>query len=108
MKVRIRVLFVCLIFACQNAYAVEINHIYETEVIANSEQEQDRVAAIRQALTIVLTRVLAGKNILQDNTVKSVLANATHYVSEFQYSLIATHTKKNNNARLMRVLFNEK
>ena len=108
MKVRISVLFVCLIFACQNAYAVEINNLYETEVIADSEREQDKAAAIRQALTIVLTRVLAGKNILQDDTVKAVLANATHYVSEFQYSLIATNAQKDNNARLMRVLFNEK
>ncbi|MCK5188559.1 MAG: DUF2066 domain-containing protein, partial [Methylococcales bacterium] len=102
-----RVLFVCLMFASQTAYAVEINHLYETEVIANSEQEHDRVTAIRQALTIVLTRVLAGNNILQDDTVKAVLANATDYVSEFQYSLIATNEQKNNNARLMRVQFDE-
>ena len=107
MKVRINVLFVCVMFACQNAYAVEINHLYETEVIANSEQEHDRVTAIRQALTIVLTRVLAGNNILQDDTVKAVLANATDYVSEFQYSLIATDAQKDNNARLMRVQFDE-
>ena len=107
MKVRIRVLFVCLIFASQISYAVEINRLYETEVIANSEQEHDRVTAIRQALTIVLTRVLAGNNILQDDTVKAVLANATDYVSEFQYSLIATDEQKNNNARLMRVQFDE-
>ncbi len=104
---RISVLFVCLMFACQNAYAVEINNLYETEVIAKSEQEHDRVNAIRQALTIVLARVLAGNNILQDDTVKAVLANAMHYVSEFQFSLIASNAKKNNNARLMRVLFNE-
>lgn len=107
MKVRISVLFVCLMFASQISYAVEINHLYETEVIANSEQEHDRDIAIRQALTTVLTRVLAGKNILQDDTVNAVLANAMHYVSEFQYSLIATDEQKNNNARLMRVQFDE-
>ena len=107
MKVRIRVLFICLMFASQISYAVEINRLYETEVIANSEQEHDRVAAIKQALTIVLTRVLAGNNILQDETVKAVLANATHYVSEFQYSLIATDEQKDNTARLMRVQFDE-
>ena len=107
MKVRIRVLFVCLMFASQTAYAVEINRLYETEVIADSEQEHDRVTATRKALTIVLTRVLAGDNILQDDTVKTVLANAPHYVREFQYSLIATDAQKNNDARLMRVQFDE-
>lgn len=107
MKVRISVLFVCIMFASQTSYAVEVNRLYETEVIANSEREQDRVAAIRQALTIVLTRILAGNNILQDDTVKTVLANAPHYASEYQYSLLATDAQKNNSARLMRVQFDE-
>ena len=106
MNLGIKALFVCLIFICQTLYAVEVEGIYEVEVVAKSEQETDRVAAIKQAMTIVLSRVLEGDNILQDDTVKKILADATYYVNEFQYSLVAIE-QKNVHARLMRVLFDE-
>ncbi len=105
MKVGIKVILVCLICFCRTTHAVEVKRLYETEVIAKSEQEQDRQIAIKQALIIVLTRILAGSDILKDDTVKKILADASHYVSEFQYSLIATNN--NEDARLMRIKFDE-
>jgi len=88
----------------QNLYAVEVERLYEAEVIAKSEQEQDRVAAFKQALERVLLRILSGNDILQDETVNSVLANASQYVEEYQYSLAEAGHK---DERMMRVLFDE-
>lgn len=106
MNLGIKALLVCLIFVSQALYAVEVEGLYEVEVVAKSEQETDRVVAIKQAMAIVLSRVLEGDNILQDDTVKKILADATYYVNEFQYSLVAIE-QKNVHARLMRVLFDE-
>lgn len=104
MNVWIKVILICLMMIHQNLYAVEVERLYEVEVIANSEQQQDREAAIKQALKQLLLRILAGNEVLQDATVTSVLANAGDYVSEYQYSLAKAEDK---NARLMRVLFDE-
>jgi len=94
-----------LLLAFHNLNAVEVKGLYEVEVVAKSEQEQDKIAAIKQAMRIVLMRTLAGQNIFQDKLVSSVLENAVDYVAEYQFSL--AETAKSKNARLMRVLFNE-
>ncbi len=104
MKVWIKVLLACLMMAHQCLYAVEVDRLYEVEIIAESEREPDRISAIKQAMRRVLMRILAGNNVFQDRTVKNVLANATSYVKEYQYSLAET---KHKEARLMRVLFDE-
>ncbi len=104
MKVWTRAFLVFLVIIYQNLYAVEVERLYETEVIAKSEQEVDRNVAIKQAMQRVLLRILAGNNVLQDETVNGVLTNATQYVSEYQYSLAETGYQE---SRLMRVLFNE-
>ncbi len=108
MKVAIRALLICLWIVCQTSYAVEVERLYEVEVVAESELENDRVAAIKHALSVVLTRVLAGNDILQDDTVNAVLMNAIYYVDEYQYSLVAADANVGESARLMRVLFDEK
>jgi len=104
MKVWINTLFVCLIFLLPNVQAVEVERLYEVEVIAKSEQEADKVAAIKLAMQRLLMRILAGNEIFNDATVASVLNNAENYISEYQFSLAAGEQKS---ARLMRVLFDE-
>lgn len=104
MKVWINALLVCLMLVHQNLQAVEVAGLYEVEVIAKSEQEQDRVAAIKQAMQRLLMRILAGNELFNDDTVSSVLNNAENYISEYQLSLAEGGQK---NARLMRVLFDE-
>lgn len=104
MKLWIRVFFICLMMTHQNLHAVQVERLYEAEVIAQSGSPEDRVLAIRQALQRVLLRILAGDDLLQDDMVKAVLANASDYVSEYQYSLAEA---EHQNARLLRVLFNE-
>ncbi|MFK5949454.1 MAG: DUF2066 domain-containing protein [Methylococcales bacterium] len=104
MKVWIRGLVIFLLLSEQNVYAVEVEGLYDVEVIAKSEQEKDKLAAIKQALQRVLMRTLAGDNILIDNAVRSVLANAYNYVDEYQFSLAATNDK---DMRVMRVIFDQ-
>jgi hypothetical protein len=91
--------------ASRLSYAMEVSNLYETEVHLDSESKQDREIATQQALKIILTRILAGENILKDNIVKTVLANSTYFISEFQYSL---GESTSSSSRLMRVLFDEK
>ncbi len=104
MKVWIKALVIYLLLAFQSVYAVEITDLYEVEVMAKSDQEHDKKQAIKQAMQLVLSRILAGNNIFQDKLVSRVLNNAIDYVSEYQTSLAETRVKQ---ARLMRVLFNE-
>jgi len=101
-----RALLICWICLSQNLAAVEIGRLFEAEVIAKSESPQDKHAATKQALEIVLSRVLAG-NSLQGSTVQMILAKPEQYVSEFQYALVSSNKTENNSARLIRVLFNE-
>lgn len=105
MKVWIKVAVVFFGVVTQNLYAVEVDDLYEIEVITKSELAHDKDAAIKQAMRGVLSRILAGDNIFQDALVNSVLNNATDYVKEYQLSLAET---QGIDARLMRVLFHEK
>ncbi len=108
MNVLKRALFICLLFVSQNLAAVEVERLYEAEVIAKSELQKDKNTAIKQALTRILTRVLAGNDILQDETVKAVLANTSPYVREFQYALMENNNNETDKTRLIRVKFDEK
>lgn len=89
------------------ARAFEVNGLYETEVIAASQSPQDRDAAIKQALRLVLKRTMAGEDILQDAAVRAALANAPAYVKQSQYALQETTVGGDHSARNLRVLFNE-
>lgn len=104
MKVWIKAVVIYLLLAFQSVYAVEVLDLYEVEVMAKSDQEHDKKQAIKQAMQLVLSRVLVENNGSQDKLVNSVLNNAIDYVSEYQTSLAETKVKS---ARLMRVLFNE-
>jgi len=105
MKVWFRALVIFLMLIYQNVEAVEVQGLYEVEIIAKSEQEQDKSVAIKDAMQRLLGRIMAGKNTLQDNIVNNVWVNAENYVSEYQLSLSEMN---HQDARLMRILFNEK
>jgi hypothetical protein len=77
------------LFFCQQAFAAQVQGLYETEVIAKSHSTGDRDIAIKEALTLVLNRILAGGNSLHDPAVQAALADASHYVRQYQYSLEA-------------------
>lgn len=102
-----RALIICGLFFSSNAFAAEIQGLYETEVIAKSQSVEDRNAALKEALTIVLKRVMAGEDVLHDSVVQAALADAGHFVKQYQYSLSESISDENSGARIMRVLFNE-
>ncbi len=104
MKLWGAVFLLCLLTVQQNAYAVEVENLYEADVVAESVTSEDRLQAIEKALQRVLLRILTGQNIMQDETVKAVMANAENYVAEYQFSLAKGEKQQ---ARLLRVLFNE-
>jgi hypothetical protein len=85
---------------------VEIKGLFEAEVITRSQSRDDRNAALREALVIVLNRVMAGPDIMQDPTVLTALNNAAAYVDQYQYALLSGG-KGANSPRTMRVKFNE-
>lgn len=102
-----RALIICGLFFSSNAFAAEVQGLYETEVIAKSQSVEDKNAAFKEALTSVLKRVMAGEDILHDSVVQVALADAGHFIKQYQYSLIESNSDENSSARIMRVLFNE-
>lgn len=107
MNIGIKAMLVCLTLVCQTLHAVEMQRLYEAEVIATSNSLPDKITSIHQALKIVLKRILTGDNILNDRTVKKVLNDKEFYVKEFQYSLPINSANNVHNSRLIRVLFDE-
>ncbi len=98
-----------LLALCQAPGAVEVENLYEAEVLAESRRTDDRHQAIRQALQQVLDRIV----ISQDKnrpSIRTALAAAPHYVREFQFSLAANSNGRHNQqqSRLLRVRFDEK
>ncbi|MDP3334138.1 MAG: DUF2066 domain-containing protein, partial [Methylococcaceae bacterium] len=102
-----RALLLSGLLLCAPVFAAEVRGLYETEVIANSPSNEDKNAAFKDALTVVLGRILAGDNVLQDRAVQATLANAPRFVKQHQYSLTEANLAADNEARNMRVLFDE-
>lgn len=104
--VRYWILVLALLFSMRLP-AVEVTGLYEIEIVANSQSADDRTQAIKQALYAVLSRVLVADDISRIPVVQEMLASARHYVKQFQYSLIAADEHADNDARLIRVQFDE-
>ena len=102
-----RILIVSGLFYCQNVLAVEVRNLFQTEVMAKSQAPADRNAAIKEALSIVLQRIMVGDRIFDDPTVQTALAQAPFYVKQYQYALIESGRGSEGSERLMRVLFDE-
>jgi len=106
MKALIKFLLVCYLFSAAYVQAIEIKGLFEVEVSALSQSREDRNAALREAMSIVLNRLMVGDNISQDTTVKTALDNAASYVDQYQYEL-NVDAKAGSDMRVMRVAFNE-
>lgn len=107
MRVLFRTLIIFVFFLCSQVMAAEVPGLYETAVTALSQSTEDRNNAIKDALAIVLNRIAAGPNSMNDRSVRTVLADAQHYVKQYQYSLMENSAHANSNARTLRVLFDE-
>ncbi len=104
-----RLLIVFLFFLLSHAeisLAVEVQGLFEAEVITQSQSPKDRNKAIKDALGIVLGKIMAGENIFDDPVVNMALEDAPRYTTRYRYSLIPSNSDENS-ARLMRVEFDQ-
>lgn len=107
MKLLFRVLIIFGLLFGQQAFSAEVKGLFETEVVAKSQATVDRDSAIRDAMTVVLKRILAGDDVLKDPAVQTALDKSLFYTKQFQYSLVEDASASGGSARTMRVLFNE-
>jgi len=103
---RARFLALWLVAFWGTACAEEVDQLFEEEVLIAEVTPEAREAAIKEALEIVLGRIVAGNAVPDDPTVKTVLRHAKTYVREAQYALLPTAAAASTK-RLMRVVFNE-
>lgn len=101
------VLLVLVFLPIHGVQAVEVNGLFEIELIANSDSAADREQAVKQALYGVLSRVLVADDISKLPVVQQMLQGAQHYVKQFQYSLIPADAYSDSDARLIRVAFDQ-
>ncbi|MCK5870787.1 MAG: DUF2066 domain-containing protein [Methyloprofundus sp.] len=80
-----RFLWFCCLFITQCVAAVEVEGLFTAQVGVHSQSREDRNVAIREALVIVVSRLIKGKKFAQQPAVKSVLDNAASYVDQYQY-----------------------
>ncbi|MGR9051399.1 MAG: DUF2066 domain-containing protein [Gammaproteobacteria bacterium] len=102
---KVLLVFGCLL--CGIGFAAEVGNLFQAEVTAESMAADDRDAAIKEALSIVLQRVLTGDNVANDLTVRSVLAQAPQYVDQYQFALTENSQSSGASERLLRVAFDE-
>ncbi|MDP2903860.1 MAG: DUF2066 domain-containing protein [Methylovulum sp.] len=101
----LRLLIVCGLLGWQPSFAVDVKGLFQTEVIALSQEPEDRHAAIHEALMTVLQRVLVGDNISADPRVQSTLGKASSFIKHERYSLVENEYAGNTLARVMHIEF---
>ncbi|MFA5984619.1 MAG: DUF2066 domain-containing protein [Methylococcaceae bacterium] len=108
MRVNLSLMIICGLCFCQSVFSVEVNGLYETDVIANSLSPVDREDAVKRAFAVVLKRLVASGQVLQNPVLKSALMQPAPYVKQFQYALQEESLAETDaEARNLRVLFDE-
>ncbi len=65
--------------------AVELTQLYQARVAVTSQSNQERTAALRQALTQALLRISGDDQLLQHPTVQQALRSVPNYVMQYGY-----------------------
>ena len=107
MKLLIRFLMILGLLWLKSVAAVEIKDLFEVKVVAKSVTDKDKAIALRQAMEVVVNRVVSGEDLHDNPTIKAALYNADVYVEQSQYSL-ASKTNFQSSERVLRVKFKEK
>lgn len=115
MKVAIRVLIKkwILVLGCLCSFeitAVEVQGLYNVELVVKSQSADDRVLALKQALYAVLNRVVVADNIAQLAVVQNMLQNPGNYLKQFQYADLSADQQELNTLqgpRKMNIEFDE-
>jgi uncharacterized protein len=100
-------IFFILALIWQPALAIEVHGLFETQIVARSESAEDRAQAIKQALFVVLDRILIAEDISKLSVVQEMLLGAEHYVKQSQYSLLPADDSAESGLRLFRAEFDE-
>lgn len=87
--------------------AVEVPGLFEVELIVGSEAAADRDIALRQALYVVLDRIMVADDISRLPPAQQMLRDAGHYVQQIQYLPLPDSDNAATDVRQLRVRFDE-
>jgi len=107
MKLLIRFLMILGLLFIKSVAAVEVKDLFEVQVMAKSLNDKDKSTALRQAMEVVVNRLVSGDKLKDNPTIQAAIYNADIYVEQSQYSL-ASKTHRRTLERVFRVKFKEK
>lgn len=92
--------------------ALEVQGLYEVELVVKSQNADDRLFGLKQAFYSVLNRVVVSDNIARLPVVQEMLKNPTPYIKQFQYTDLNAQqaeqvTERLDGPRRMQVEFDE-
>ena len=70
----------------QTSFALEVQGLYEVELVVKSQNADDRLFGLKQAFYSVLNRVVVSDNIARQPIIQEMLKNPTPYIKQFQYA----------------------
>jgi hypothetical protein len=65
--------------------AVEVKDLYQASVAIHSQKNQDRPAALKEALAAVMLKVGGEKSVLDNEMIKKALKNYQQYLTQYRY-----------------------
>ena len=68
-----------------NLAALEVNDLYQANVVVDSQARQQREQAIKKALQGVFLKIGGKKSVLTHDVLKKAQKNASRYVSQYRY-----------------------
>ena len=108
MKIRLRVCIGILLLSLPLVLlAADVTGLYDTTVIAKGQAKSDRNMAIKRALSVVLSRLIAPIDMQSSPGVKSMLNNAARYVRQYSYQSIEEDASGEDDRRYLKVTFDE-
>ena len=101
----------CGVLLTQTSSALEVQGLYEVELVVKSQNADDRLFGLKQAFYSVLNRVVVSDNIARLPVIQEMLKNPTAYIKQFQYADLNQqgdeHADRIEGPRRMQVEFDE-
>lgn len=101
----LNLLLVFCLLAWQPSLAAEKKNLFEAEAITLSQEPEDRQAAAREALMIVLQRIVAGVNLTTDPSIHNVLNRAQALIKREWFTEAENPYTPDTLARVMHIEF---
>lgn len=101
----------CGVLESQLALSLEVQGLYEVDLVVKSQNADDRLFGLKQAFYSVLNRVVVSENIARQPVIQEMLKNPTPYIKQFQYADLDKQGDENldrvEGPRRMQVEFDE-